>query len=442
MIRALKTISFVTTLMLVVVINARAENWPNWRGPANNGSTDEKGLPDSFSKTENLRWEASLPGDGASTPIVWGDGVYLTSIDESADGVVALKLDRNTGKIVWKKLFGKGVRQERSRSNYASPSAVTNGKRVFFFSGSGDLAAFDLDGKQVWARNIQKDYGTFAFGWTFSTSPVLWNDTLYLQVLQRDVAVDDKGFKDRKNESYILAMEPETGKEKWRHIRPTPAQMESREAFSTPVPNEYKGRKELLVIGGDYLTGHDPDTGKELWRWGTWNPGSKEPFWRLVPSPVFGDGIVIACGPKTAQAYGIKAGGSGTLSDDAIAWVSKEKEVASDVPTPLFYEGRFYMLNGRKKVLNCIEPKSGKVLWSERLNAKVKLEASPTGADGKIYIISHLGEVFVVRAGDKFELISESNMGEAQSTFIRTPIVAAQGSLFIRANDKLYCIGK
>ena len=437
---SLKTTLLLTALTAVATSSALAENWPGWRGPNNNGSTDERGLPDKFSKTENLRWEATLPGDGASAPIVWEDGVYLTSIDESLDGVVALKLDRQTGKIVWKKTFGKGIRQD-DKSTYAAPSAVTDGSKVFFFSGTGDLIAFDMDGKKIWARNIQKDYGTFAFGWTFSTSPVLWDGTLYLQVLQRDVAVGDKGFKDRVNESYILAMDANTGKEKWRHIRPTPALMESREAFSTPVPSEHNGRKELLVVGGDYLTAHDPNTGKELWRWGTWNPGL-EKFWRLVPSPVYGDGIVIACGPKSAQAYGIKAGGSGNLGKEAIAWESQGKEVAADVPTPLYYKGRFYLLNGRKKVISCIEPKTGKVLWSEKLNAKVKLEASPTGADGKIYIISHLGEVFVIRAGDTFELISESNMGMPQSTYIRSPIVAAQGNLFIRANDKLYCIGK
>ncbi len=440
MMKLLKTIQVLAVCILTFTLNVSAENWPNWRGPNNDGSSGEKGLPDKFSKSENLLWESDLPGDGASAPVVWEDGVYLTSIDESVDGVVALKLDRKTGKIIWEKPFGKGMRQD-DRSTYAAPSAVTDGKMVFFFSGTGDLVAFDLDGKKIWARNIQKDYGTFAFGWTFSTSPVLWEGTLYLQVLQRDVAVDDKGFKDRMNESYILAMNPETGKEKWRHIRQTPALMESREAFSTPVPCEHNGRKELLVVGGDYLTAHDPLTGKELWRWGTWNPG-KEKFWRLVPSPVYGEGTVLVCGPKQAQAYGIKAGGSGTLSDEAIAWKSEGKEVAADVPTPLFYQGRFYLLNGRKKVISCIEPKTGKVLWSEKLNAKVKLEASPTGADGKIYIISHLGEVFVVKAGDTFELISESNMGVSQSTFIRSPIVAAQGNLFIRANDKLYCIGK
>lgn len=440
MMKLLKTTQVLAALILTSTLNVSAENWPNWRGPNNNGSSGEKGLPDKFSKTENLLWEADLPGDGASAPIVWENGIYLTSIDESVDGVVAMKLDRQTGKILWKKPFGKGMRQD-DRSTYAAPSAVTDGSKVFFFSGTGDLVAFDMEGKQIWARNIQKDYGTFAFGWTFSTSPVLWDGTLYLQVLQRDVAVDDKGFKDRMNESYILAMDPNTGKEKWRHIRQTPALLESREAFSTPVPSEHNGRKELLVIGGDYLTAHDPENGKELWRWGTWNPG-KEKFWRLVPSPVYGDGIVIACGPKSAQAYGIKAGGSGKLGKEAIAWESQGKEVAADVPTPLYYKGRFYLLNGRKKVISCIEPKTGKVLWSEKLNAKVKLEASPTGADGKIYIISHLGEVFVVKAGDTFELVSESNMGVPQSTFIRSPIVAAQGNLFIRANDKLYCIGK
>lgn len=434
-------ISGLVCLTAVVAASAQAGDWPNWRGPLFTGaSPDETGLPVRFSRTENVKWQVTLPGEGASTPIVWKDAVFLTSADESQDGIVAIRLDRGTGETVWAKKFGEGIRQDE-RSNFAGPSPSTDGERVYFFSGSGDLAAFDLAGKEVWKRNIQKDYGSFAFQWTFSSSPLLHGGTLYLQVLQRDTAVGDRGFKDRRNESYLLALDPATGQEKWRQVRPSDAVQESLEAFSTPVPVSHQGTEEILVVGGDCLTGHDPATGRERWRWGTWNR-QKIGHWRLVPSPVAGDGVVLACGPKGEPVFALPLGRSGTLPDDAPAWVSQDKEVSSDVPTPLFYQGRFYILNDRNRFLSCVEPATGKIIWSERLEAKVKMEASPTAGDGKIYLMSHLGEVFVVQAGDEFKLLHQTQLGESQSTNIRASIVPAHGHLFIRTDDKLFCIGK
>src|SRR5690606_32150464 len=142
----------------------------------------------------------------------------------------------------------------------------------------------------------------------------------------------------------------------------------------------------------------DPATGAERWRWGTYNP-EKIGHWRLVPSPVYGAGTLLIPAPKGAPVYAIAAGGSGTLPDDAVRWVSEGKAVTTDVPTPLFYDGYFYILNDRNKFLSCVHPVSGQVIWSKPLGAKVKLEASPTGVDGKIYLMSHLGEVFVLSAG-------------------------------------------
>jgi outer membrane protein assembly factor BamB len=199
------------------------------------------------------------------------------------------------------------------------------------------------------------------------------------------------------------------------------------------------------VLGGDCLTGHDPATGEELWRWGTWNPGHREGFWRLVPSPVAGDGIILACAPKKQPVFAVKAGLEGDYSgkDEALAWVSEDKEVSSDVATPLYYEGRFYILNsnGPKKYLNCVEPKTGKIIYREEIPAKGKIEASPTGADGKIYFMSFMGEVFVVKAGDEFELLSETVMGDRDCLKARSSIAASQGNLFIRTDSKLFCVG-
>jgi outer membrane protein assembly factor BamB len=432
----------VIVLGLASVANSAAQNWPNWRGPNYDGSSDATNLPTKFSPTENIAWVADLPGTGASSPIVWEDAVFVTSADEAEGGVLGLKIDRATGDIAWSRKLGDGVRKD-DKSTFAGPSAVTDGEQVIFFTGNGHLVAYDFDGAELWRRDIQKDYGVFAFGWTFSTSPVLHGGKVYLQVLQRDEAVDGRGFTDRVNESYLLALDAENGEELWQVDRPTPALMESREAFSTPVIATHDGRSELLVVGGDFLTGHDLETGKELWRWGTWNKGHSEKFWRLVPSPVYGDGVILACAPKKQPVFAVAAGAEGRVSFEDVLWASGDsKEVSADVPTPLYYQGRFYILNEGRKTLSCVEPKTGRIIWSEALDAKVKLEASPTGADGKIYLMSHLGEVFVVKAGDEFELLHQTQLGEAQSVNIRASIAAAQGQLFIRTDRKLFCIGK
>jgi len=319
---------------------------------------------------------------------------------------------------------------------------VTDGKTVWFFSGNGDLAAYDFDGKQLWHRDIEADYGDFAFQWTFSSSPQLYDGLLYLQVLQRDVPVNGRGRTDGPIESYLVALDPATGATKWKHIRPNDAVQESKEAFSTPIPVLHDGRPEIVIAGGDCLTGHDPATGKELWRWGTYNP-TQIGHWRLVPSPVYGEGVFLVCAPKGDPVYAIKAGGNGNLLDSSKLWMSEGKEMTSDVPTPLFYDGYFYVLNDRNKFLSCVHPVSGNVIWSKAIDAKTKLEASPTGVDGKIYLISHLGEVFVYSAGvDGGEVLNTTSFGTSQSVNIRASIVPAGKTLYIRTDNILYAVRK
>ncbi len=428
-------------LALIPLDSLLAENWPNWRGPHFNGASTEKDLPTVFSKTQGVAWETTLPGEGASTPVVWDDSIFLTSVDEKADAVVGICRSAKSGKILWSVPFGKGVRIDE-RSTYAGSSPVTDGKTVWFFSGNGDLAAYDFEGNQLWHRNIEKDYGDFAFQWTFSSSPQLYHGLLYLQVLQRDTPVNGRGLKNGPIESYLLALDPATGETKWKHVRPSDALQESREAFSTPIPVMHDGREELVISGGDCLTGHDPATGKELWRWGTYNP-QQIGHWRLVPSPVYGQGVHLVCAPKGDPIYAIKAGGSGSLFDSAKLWASEGKEVTADVPTPLFYDGYFYILNGRNKFLSCVHPISGNIIWSRKIDAKTKLESSPTGADGKIYFMSQLGEVFVYSAGaDGGEVLNATTFGSTQSVNIRASIVPANKKLYIRTDNVLYAIEK
>ena len=387
-----------TLILAAFTLSATAADWANWRGPNHNGSTVAAGLPVKFSKTENIAWKVAMPGPSAATPIILGDKVFVSSTDPKAKELLALCLDRRTGKEIWRQVVGEGYQLD-NRSNYASPSPATDGEVVTFFYGNGDLATFDLNGKKLWATKIQAEENGFAFQWTFSTSPLLHNDVLYLQVLQRNTGVRGHG-KANGNESYLLALNPKTGKQLWKHNRPSNAKAESLEAFSTPMPFTHNGREELLIVGGDCLTGHNPETGKELWRWGTWNP-SRIGHWRLVPSPAAGGGVILACAPKGSPVYAVKAGAKG---EGELAWKSagRTDDISSDVCTPLFYQGKFYVMygEGRDKTLSSVNPATGKADWQVNLESRALVRTSPTAADGKIYLQSHAGEVFVVDAKD------------------------------------------
>jgi outer membrane protein assembly factor BamB len=434
----------ITTLgLLFLLLNAHpghAENWPQFRGPFFNGSTTEKGLPETWSTTENVAWSADLPGGSAATPIIWGDHVFVSTIDLANDTLCAIAYDRKTGKQWWKHDIAKGVRQD-SRSNYASPSPATDGSVVVFFYGQGSLVAYNFAGQEQWSRDLQEEYGEFAFQWTFSTSPVLHDGRLFMQVLQRDVPARGRGQADQVNESYLLAIDPKTGETIYRHVRPSQAVQESRESFATPLPIQFDGRDELVVIGGDDITGHDPGTGKELWRWGTWNP-DRIPHWRHVPSPVIGDNILLVCAPKGDPIYAVKAGGNGQLGDQSIAWISSnEKSISSDVPTPAFYDGDFFILNEARKVISRVKPSSGEIVWSARTPGTDKFEASPLVADGKIYLVNFNSNVVVMDAQDG-TILHQVTMDDPNDEACRSSIVASQGQLFIQTPTKLFCIGK
>jgi outer membrane protein assembly factor BamB len=260
-----------------------------------------------------------------------------------------------------------------------------------------------------------------------------------LQVLQRDRPVHGRGKQG--GESFLLAMDPATGKELFRHVRPSEAAQESLEAFSTPIPHKQGNREEILVVGGDCITGHDPETGKEFWRWGTWNP-NRIGHWRLVPSPVAGGGVILACAPKGSPVYAVKAGLNGSFTDESVlAWKSESREVTSDVSTPLFMDGDFFVVAEDKRNLSRVEAASGKVKWTVELPGRKKYEASPTGADGKIYLMNFASDVVVVNPKDG-KILSTVAMGDGNDDMARSTVVASHGQLFIRTNKKLYCIGK
>ena len=426
--------------------SGKGGDWSNWRGPNYNGSTNASNLPVRFSKTENVLWSTELMGPSHATPIVHGSRVFTTVANVKQSALEVVCLDRKTGKILWSDSMGSGHRsgQEGSvtqldeRSIYAAPSPTTDGKHVWFFFGNGDLACYTVSGKRVWSRNVQKDLHDFAFMWTFSSSPLLYKGTLYLQILQRNETVGRRGKQGA--ESFILAMDPATGKDLWKAARPSDASNESRESYGTPMPYSNAGRDQLLIAGGDYVSGHDPKSGKELWRWGTWNPGHRELWWRLVPSPVAGDGIVMVCAPKKAPVFALPTTKLGDLSADGLLWKSDERSVvSSDVATPAFDNGRFYVVSDVRKSVSATDAKSGKVIWSTDVPGFNMCWGSPTIADGKLYTTSVGGVIFVFDIATG-RLLGENRLDDEGSD-VRTCVSVAGNQLFIRTSRRLFCIG-
>lgn len=411
-----------------------AGNWPNLRGPSYDGSNSETGLPVTISKTDHVAWKIDLPGIGSSTPVVWEKFIFVTAVNKEKDGVVGIKIDIHSGKIEWTREIDKARRNDR-RTDMATPSPTTDGKYIIFPSGSGKIAAYDFSGELVWKKDLKEEYGEFALKWTWSSSPVLFEDSLYLQVLQRNEEIS--GIPGRA--SFILALDPKTGAEKWLHTRSSSAVGESREAYSSPIPVTHDGRKEILVAGADCLTGHLAESGKEIWRWETWNRERKQD-WRIIPSPVYGDDMIIACAPKGQPVYTFFAGSTGQVNLGDLKWKSKMSALSCDVTTPSYYDGYFYILNGRDKMLSCVEPYSGRIEWSQSIPARAKIEASPSSADGKVYVLSHTGEVFIYKAGAKFELLHNTVLGRNPDAKNRSAIVPAQGRLIIRLGKELWCM--
>jgi outer membrane protein assembly factor BamB len=432
----MKRPSVILLLTAVFTNSGVAENWAQWRGPFFNGSTTETNLPTEWSKTENVRWVTPLPGYSGATPVIWDDSVFVSSPD-SQKSLLLLCIGRPDGKFRWQRTVSDGD-QEKGRNNMASPSPVTDGRTVFLLVGTGKLAAFDFSGKPLWSRDLAKDYGKFSINWLYGSSPLLYRDKLYVEVLQANPvpsgypqAVDDKP----QRESFLLCLDPATGKNLWRQIRASDAVSEAQEAYTTPIPCEKGNHSEVIVVGANYVSAHDSATGAELWRCAGLND-RHEMFWRIVPSPVIAGSMIIACGPKRDPVLGIQDGGHGLVTDTHLAW--KFKEYTADCVTPLFYKDKLFVLDGDRQMMTCLDPKTGQKKWQGNLGVHDIFRASPTGADDKIYCLSEAGTVVVLSAGDEFKILSTISTGESP---VRASIAAAHGELFIRTARNLYCVG-
>jgi outer membrane protein assembly factor BamB len=400
--------------------HAAAENWPQWRGALRNGVSTEKNVPLRWTKTENITWKIGLPAWSGSTPIVWGNRVFLNVADGSE--LFLWSIDRGTGGLVWKQRLGGGnVRLQKQ--NMSSPSPVTDGRTVWTMTGTGIVKAFDFDGKELWARDIPRDYGRFGLNWGYGSSPLLTEDGLYVQVLH--------GMH-TKEPSYLLRLDKTTGKTVWRVERPTPARFESPDAYTTPALLQYGASQEIVVSGGDVVTGHDPATGKELWRASGLNPQNNGSY-RLVASPVV-SGEFIYVPSRERPLLALKGGGRGDVTRTHVLW---SFDNGPDVPTPVTDGAYVYLINDRG-IVWCLDAKTGKEVYGRKRLHPATYSGSPVLVDGRIYVTNEDGLTSVLKTGPAFEVLAENDL---DGYTLSSPAVS-DGQIFIRTEKFLYCIGR
>jgi len=405
---------------------SQAENWPTWRGPDHNSLSSETGLATTWSKTEGVRWRLPLPGPGPSTPVVWGERIFLTSATASGEGgeVVLLAVDR-AGEVLWQRPLGKENYDARQgESNAASPSPTTDGKHVWAMTGTGVLAAFTVDGEELWRQDLQELYGKIDLYFGHSSTPLVHNGLVFVQLLHGDAQL-------------VLAFDAATGKEVWKQDRPSKAQRESLQSYASPIPWTGGGEPQVLIHGSDVLTAHRLEDGKELWRVGGLNdPESYNPAYRFVTSPTVAEGLLIVPSAKNGPVVGVepgKAAGDGAGAKPFERW--RNDRGTPDVCSPLIHDGLVY-LNRSNGALVVLDAATGATVYQERIH-EARHRASPVYADGKVYLSGSDGTVTVLRAGRKLEVLAKNSMEER----IAASLAISDGTIYLRTYEALYAIG-
>ncbi len=424
-----------------------AGHWPQFRGAWASGVADGQSLPEHWDgvKGENVRWKKGVPGLAHSSPIIWGDQLFLTtavssqanatfrpglygdgdaSRDRSQHRWLVLCLNKQNGEVIWQRVAHEGVPKDKRhvKGTYANSTPATDGKRVVAFFGSEGVFAFDFEGELLWKRDLGRleagAYDARSYEGGTASSPILYRDRVIVQC-------------DAQEGSFLTALDAQTGQEVWR--------TERKELPSWGTPNVYPdaAHPELIVNGSNFIRGYDPTTGRELWRLG----GSSK---ITAPTPVFAEGLFIVTSGRAPERpiFAIRPGASGniTLETDQttnrfIAWSKVRK--GPYMPTPLIYQSRLYVVNNQG-LFDCYELVSGREIFAERIPHRGNgFSASPVAADGRLYLASEDGDVFVYAAGSECKLLAQNPIGEP---LMATPALSNR-TLFIRGQHSLFAIG-
>ena len=399
-------------------------SWRNWRGPNNNGVADSD-APVAFSDTQNVKWRIKIPGKGHSTPVIWGDRMFLTtavptqspgagtSTPETEHNFMVMAIDRNTGKTIWGKTATTATPHDGFHDqygSYASNSPITDGEMLYAYFGSRGVFAYDLDGNLQWRKDLPMQMSK-RMGFGEGAAPFLHDNILILQC-------------DHEGQSFILALDKNSGEELWRTDR------DESSTWSQPVVVEHDGR-EQIVTNGEIVRSYDLQTGELIWQAGRLGGNA-------IPAPVqHEDMVIVMTGWRNANLLAIKLGGAGDLTGNPeyIKWTNERGNSYS--ASPVLHEGILYVLTDNG-MISAFDAATGEAHYrQQRLPNPSSYKASPLAANGKLYIASERGEVTVIRLGKTYEVLSVNNMGDEM--FVSSP-VAFNDLLYLRSQDELFCI--
>ncbi len=397
-----------------------AENWPGFRGPGRQGISNEKGLPTQWSETSNIVWKTPIAGTGWSSPIVFGDRVFVTTATDEGVSFRLLCLDRKTGAILWnRQVLRQKAGHKQAFNSYASSTPVTDGKNVYIVAFDGSIGAVSIEGDTVWMNRDFEYFSEHGLG----VSPILYKELLIVAFDPSSSGPDPKlGWQKPWDKAVILALDKNTGKVRWEGKRGL-----SRIAHVSPQVLSVNDKDQLISSAGDAIQGFDLTSGERIWT--VSSPGEG-----VVPSVVVGEGLIF-----TASGFGnsairvVRAGGKGDVTKTHIAWESPDD--VPKIPSMLYVKPYLYLVT-EAGVAKCFKAATGEVIWRERMGDRYS--ASPVWADGKIYFLSEKGTTTVIQEGAEFKVLA---INELHETCKASPAISQQ-NIFIRSENNLYCIGQ
>jgi outer membrane protein assembly factor BamB len=425
----LHSISHCTTAAILgtfALLPCFADDWQQWRGNHQTGVALGESFPTIWSETQGVVWRADLAGLGGSTPVIAGDLAFLTAGIDQKNQLLAF--DLKTGKQKWSTSIGNDVGGKHRKGSGANPSAVTDGKLTYAYFRSGDIAAVDREGKILWHKNLQQEFGADTLWWDLGTSPLLTEHAIVIAVMQT-------------GPSYLVALNKQSGEVLWQTDRVLDAPEEAAQSYSTPLAATVNDKKIIAVMGADHLTLHSQDDGKELGRLGGFNP-KQERFFRSIASPVISGDIVICPYSRGATITAVKMSaliaGQG---DKAIAWV--RDDIGSDVPTPAALDGRVYVC-GDKGVITAIKAETGETIWTLSLpQSRNPFTSSPLIAGDSLYVTRENAATYVIGplSAPQPKLIATNELADNEPHTVAS-LVAVDSGFLLRTKTKLYRIGK
>lgn len=385
-------------------------NWPRWRGPEGTGHTVEKGFLTTWD-AKAVVWKTPLKGRGQSSPIVWGDRIFLTTALDNGKERVVFCVDRRTGKIQWEHVAWTGQPEPSHEMNgWASATCATDGEHVYASFGKAGLHCYTVEGKPVWSRELGAFQSKTKRG--TAASPILVGDL----VIQNG---------DSESDPFLFALDKKTGKTMWKVDRP------ATEGYSTPILVTTPERTEIVLNGDPFIAAYEPATGKQLWKCKSFAP-------RGEPTPTIADGVVYVLNGQPGDVYAVRPGGTGDVTKTHMVWHTPRKS-GRDQPSPIVVGG-YLLASNMEGVLNCYDAKTGKDLWKERIST-ARITAAPVAAEGRAYFLNEAGQAIVLQPGPEMKILARNALTpEAGEIFRATPTPCA-GQFLIRSERTLYCVG-